>query len=94
GSFPIEPRRVARGAGEIPRPMHGRRAPEIGLDFSIKLRQLRDEYRFQMAVVGGGTEARAKIRQIRPSVIIAVACDSCNNFADRLYTSPAAVSTI
>jgi len=39
------------------------------------LRQLRDQYGFQMAVVGGGTEARQHIRQTRPQMIIAMACE-------------------
>lgn len=40
-----------------------------------RLRQLRDEHSFKMATVGGGTEARLKIREIRPKMIIAIACE-------------------
>jgi hypothetical protein len=39
------------------------------------LRRLRDQYRFQMATVGGGTAARQKIREIRPQMVIAIACE-------------------
>ncbi|HOP07472.1 MAG TPA: DUF116 domain-containing protein [candidate division Zixibacteria bacterium] len=39
------------------------------------LRQLRDSYGFHMAVVGGGTEARQKIHEVRPRMIIAMACE-------------------
>lgn len=39
------------------------------------LRQLRDQYGFHMAVVGGGSEARLKIRQAKPRLIIAMACE-------------------
>jgi hypothetical protein len=39
------------------------------------LRQLRDKYQFRMATVGGGTQARSKIKEIRPSIIIAIACE-------------------
>jgi hypothetical protein len=42
---------------------------------NIALRKLRDSYNFRMATVGGGTEARLKIREIRPKVIIAIACE-------------------
>jgi len=42
---------------------------------NIALRGLRDSYNFQIATVGGGTEARLKIREIRPKVIIAIACE-------------------
>jgi len=42
---------------------------------NIRLRKLRNEYDFQMATVGGGSEARLKIREIRPKVIIAIACE-------------------
>ena len=40
-----------------------------------KLRELRDKYGFQMATAGGGSEARNKIRQARPKLIIAIACE-------------------
>ncbi len=40
-----------------------------------RFRELRDEYRFQMFVVGGGAEARMKIMKIRPKMIIAIACE-------------------
>lgn len=40
-----------------------------------RLRELRDQYQFHMATVGGGAEARLKIREIRPGVIIAIACE-------------------
>ncbi|HDL04507.1 MAG TPA: DUF116 domain-containing protein [candidate division Zixibacteria bacterium] len=39
------------------------------------LRALRDHYGFHMATVGGGTEARRKINEIRPEMIIAIACE-------------------
>lgn len=39
------------------------------------LRQLRDRYGFQMATVGGGTEARKKIVESAPEIIIAIACE-------------------
>ncbi len=42
---------------------------------NIMLRRLRDEYRFQMATVGGGTAARQKIREVRPQMVIAIACE-------------------
>lgn len=42
---------------------------------NIRLREFRDNYKFQMATVGGGSEARLKIKEIRPRVIIAVACE-------------------
>jgi hypothetical protein len=42
---------------------------------NIRLRELRDRYHFQMATAGGGSEARLKIREIRPRVIIAIACE-------------------
>ena len=39
------------------------------------LRELRDKYGFLMVTVGGGTEARQKIRELRPKLIIAIACE-------------------
>lgn len=39
------------------------------------LRGLRDHYGFHMFTVGGGTEARIKIKAIRPQMIIAIACE-------------------
>lgn len=39
------------------------------------LRKLRDSYGFHMAVVGGGSEARMKIHEVRPRMIIAMACE-------------------
>lgn len=39
------------------------------------LREMRDRYRIKLATVGGGSEARKKIREIRPKIIIAVACE-------------------
>jgi hypothetical protein len=39
------------------------------------LRQMRDKYGFELATAGGGTEARRKIRETRPSLIIAIACE-------------------
>jgi len=38
-------------------------------------RKLRDKYKFHLHTVGGGTQARLKIREIRPHVIIAIACE-------------------
>ncbi len=40
-----------------------------------QLRAIRDKYGIQMATVGGGTEARKKIHELRPEVIIAIACE-------------------
>lgn len=40
-----------------------------------KLRDLKDMYRFNMTTVGGGNAARKKIRELRPKLIIAVACE-------------------
>jgi uncharacterized protein len=40
-----------------------------------RLRELRDKYQFLMATVGGGTEARLKIKESRPKVVIAIACE-------------------
>ncbi|MEP0828470.1 MAG: DUF116 domain-containing protein [bacterium] len=42
---------------------------------NIRLRELRDRYGFQMATVDGGTEARLKIKEIHPRVVIAIACE-------------------
>jgi hypothetical protein len=39
------------------------------------LRQMRDQLGFQMAVVGGGSEARKKIRQFKPRMVVAIACE-------------------
>jgi len=40
-----------------------------------RMRELRDQYQFRMATVGGGTEARLKIKEADPRVIIAIACE-------------------
>ncbi|SYZ72822.1 conserved hypothetical protein [Candidatus Zixiibacteriota bacterium] len=40
-----------------------------------RLRELRDKYQFKMATVGGGSEARLKIRESRPKMVIAIACE-------------------
>jgi len=40
-----------------------------------QLRILRDKYHFQMATAGGGSEARMKIKEVRPRVVIAIACE-------------------
>ncbi len=40
-----------------------------------KLRDLKDMYRFNMITVGGGNAARKKIKELRPKLIIAVACE-------------------
>lgn len=40
-----------------------------------ELRRMRDEYGFILASAGGGTEARKRIRETRPSLIIAIACE-------------------
>jgi hypothetical protein len=42
---------------------------------SRTLRSMRDRLNFQMATVGGGSEARKKIRQIRPRLVVAIACE-------------------
>jgi len=39
------------------------------------LRSLRDRYGFVMATAGGGGEARSRIRENRPSLVVAVACE-------------------
>ncbi len=39
------------------------------------LRDLKDRFGFSMASAGGGGEARRKIRELRPGLIIAVACE-------------------
>jgi len=39
------------------------------------LRKMRDDYGFELATAGGGTEARRKIREVRPALIIAIACE-------------------
>jgi hypothetical protein len=39
------------------------------------LRDLRDEYGFELVTVGGGSDARTKIRQIHPEVVLAIACE-------------------
>ena len=44
-------------------------------DSNAHLRNMRDKYGFEMATAGGGGEARKKIRQIRPRLILAVACE-------------------
>lgn len=40
-----------------------------------QLGQLKEKYKFKMSTVGGGNAARRKIREIRPKLIIAVACE-------------------
>jgi hypothetical protein len=42
---------------------------------NAELRRLRDRYGFAMATAEGGGEARRKIRETRPALIIAVACE-------------------
>ena len=44
-------------------------------DSNRSLRQLRDQYRFELAVVGGGSDARAQIRKLRPLMVVAIACE-------------------
>lgn len=44
-------------------------------DNNKQLRQMRDRYQIKMFTVGGGTEARKKIHEVRPKMIIAVACE-------------------
>ena len=44
-------------------------------DNNQALRDMRDRYGFVMATADGGTEARRKIRETRPSLIIAIACE-------------------
>lgn len=39
------------------------------------LRELRDKYKFKMAVAGGGQEARQSIAELKPKAIIAIACE-------------------
>lgn len=40
-----------------------------------RLRQMRDDYGFVLHVVGGGTDARLKIRKVRPWLVLAIACE-------------------
>ena len=40
-----------------------------------RLRDMRDAYGFKLATVGGGSDARAKIRELRPQVVLAIACE-------------------
>jgi hypothetical protein len=44
-------------------------------EMNAKLREMRDRYGFMLTAAGGGTEARKKIREVRPGLIIAVACE-------------------
>ncbi len=44
-------------------------------DMNAALRKMRDQYGFKMTTAGGGGEARRKIRELRPGLIIAVACE-------------------
>ncbi|MCP4566093.1 MAG: DUF116 domain-containing protein [FCB group bacterium] len=44
-------------------------------EMNSALRKMRDHYGFNMAMAGGGGEARRKIRELRPGLIIAVACE-------------------
>jgi hypothetical protein len=44
-------------------------------DSNQQMRYLRDKYNFQMATVGGGSEARLKIKESRPKIVIAIACE-------------------
>ena len=44
-------------------------------DMNAALRKMRDQYGFMMTTAGGGGEARRKIRELRPGLIIAVACE-------------------
>jgi hypothetical protein len=42
---------------------------------NIALRKMRDRYGFILGAAGGGGEARRKIRETRPALIIAIACE-------------------
>lgn len=42
---------------------------------NTELRKMRDRYGFVLATAGGGTEARRKIRETHPALIIAIACE-------------------
>jgi hypothetical protein len=44
-------------------------------DNNIALRRMRDRYGFILGAAGGGGEARRKIRETRPALIIAIACE-------------------
>ncbi|MBD3382456.1 MAG: DUF116 domain-containing protein [candidate division Zixibacteria bacterium] len=44
-------------------------------DNFVKLRKLRERYNFQMFTVGGGQQARLRIKKAMPRAIIAVACE-------------------
>lgn len=44
-------------------------------DNNIRLRRLRDEFGFHMAVCDGGAVARQKIRAVKPELILAIACE-------------------
>lgn len=39
------------------------------------LRELREKYGFLMVTVGGGSEARQKVRELNPKLIVAIACE-------------------
>jgi len=47
----------------------------LAKDSNHTLRQLRDQYQFELAVVGGGSDAREKIRKLRPLMVVAIACE-------------------
>ncbi len=44
-------------------------------EMNAAIRAMRDHYGFVLTAAGGGTEARKKIREVRPGLIIAVACE-------------------
>jgi hypothetical protein len=44
-------------------------------EYNSELRKMRDRYGFVLATTGGGTEARRKIWETRPALIIAIACE-------------------
>ena len=40
-----------------------------------RLRQLRDRYGFHLFTAGGGSDARLRIREVKPALIVAIACE-------------------
>ncbi len=47
----------------------------LSKEMNQKMRQIRDRHGIKLTTAGGGGEARRKIREIRPGLIIAVACE-------------------
>ncbi len=47
----------------------------LSREMNRAMRQLRDKYGILVALAGGGGEARRKIKELRPGIIVAVACE-------------------